>query len=78
MRTQTDVSADKPNLQTIDEQNVTASGECGDGVGKDPTDANVTEFKCKHNRKKKKLRSNTIEGSNWTVVRRLLIFRCHL
>lgn len=47
MRTQNDDSADKPNLQTIDEQNVTATGDCGDGVGKNPTDANVTEFKCK-------------------------------
>lgn len=46
MRTQKDVSGDKPNLQAIDEQNVTASGDCGNGVGKSPTDTNVTEFRC--------------------------------
>lgn len=45
--TQKDV-IEKPNLQ-LDEQNVqTASGESGDGVGKNPTnDANVNEFNCK-------------------------------
>lgn len=40
---------EKPNLQTIDEQNaLTTSGENGDGVGNNPTnDANVNEFNCK-------------------------------
>lgn len=60
---------EKPILQTLDEQNalVTASGESGDGVGKNPTnDANVNEFNCKqqqllqkiHERKTKKKQLN--------------------
>lgn len=38
-----DVSGDRPNLQTIDEQNLTTTGDCGDSVGKN-ADVNVTEF----------------------------------
>lgn len=42
---------EKPNLQTLDEQNAlqTTSGECGDGVGNNPPidDPNVNEFNCK-------------------------------
>lgn len=37
-----DVSGDRPNLQAIDEQNLTTTGDYGDSVGKNP-DANVTE-----------------------------------
>lgn len=47
--TQIDV-IEKPNLQTLDEQNAmqTTSGESGDGVGKNSTnDANVNEYNCK-------------------------------
>lgn len=43
MRAIKDVSGDRPILQTIDEQNLTTTGDCGDSVGKNP-DANVTEF----------------------------------
>lgn len=43
MRTIKDVSGDRPNLQTIEEQSLTTAGDCGDSVGKNP-DGNVTEF----------------------------------
>lgn len=57
--TQIDV-IEKPNLQTIDEQNAqTASGESGDGVGNNPTnDANVNEFNCKQQQKSKSKKNN--------------------
>lgn len=42
MRKANDVSGEKPNLASIDEQNVTASGVGGDGVGKNASATNVT------------------------------------
>lgn len=59
MRSTKDVNADKPNLQ-LDEQNITASSDNGDGVGNKASDANVIEYKCKF-KKKFKIKQNRCE-----------------